>query len=181
MKLKLLQMTALTFLLVSSAFSAEVDLAQSSVTWEGTKVTGKHYGKIPLTKGEVELKDEKLVKGEFEVEINKFTVDDLEGEWEQKFLGHLKGEDFFETKKFPKATLKITSVKGNKAEADLTIKGKTNKIKFDINQIGKHFVGVLQFDRTKFGMVYGSGDFFKGLGDKVVHNEVTLAFHFVVK
>ena len=46
---------------------------------------------------------------------------------------------------------------------------------------GKAYSGTLVFDRTKFGMIYGSGDFFKGLGDKMIHNEVKVDFKFVVK
>jgi polyisoprenoid-binding protein YceI len=168
-------------LTVSTAFAADVDLKKSSFKWQGTKVTGKHFGKIYLKSGKVDLKDGKLAGGTFVADMNSFTVDDLSGEWAEKFIGHMKSKDFFTVKKFPTASLKIKSVKGKKVTADLTVKGKTNEVKFDVVQKGDTYSGVLKFDRTKFDMTYGSGDFFKGLGDKMIHNDVTVDFSFVVK
>lgn len=181
MKLNLLKLLALSTLLISTAFAADVDLKKSSFKWEGTKVSGKHFGKISLKSGKAEMKDGKLTGGEFVADINSLTVDDLKGEWADKFLAHMKNEDFFTVKKYPTAKLKIKSVKENKVTADLTIKGKTNEVKFDVKQTGKAFAGILTFDRTKFDMKYGSGSFFKGLGDKMIHDKVTVNFNFVVK
>ena len=181
MKLKFIQLLTLAFLVVSSAFAADVDLKKSTLKWTGTKVTGKHYGKIYLKSAKVEEKDGKLTGGEFVVDMKNFTVDDLSGEWEKKFLAHIKNEDFFTVDKYPTSKLKIKSVKGDKVTADLTIKDKTNEVKFDLKKSGKTYKGTLKFDRTKFGMVYGSGDFFKGLGDKMIHNEVTVEVEIVTK
>lgn len=180
--MKKLILTAAALALVSfSSFGAEVDVSKSEFKWTGKKVTGKHYGKVPLKSGTVEMKDGKLISGEFVADLKNFTVDDLEGEWAQKFLTHMKSEDFFEMKKYPDAKLKIKSVKGDKATADLTIKGKTNEVKFDIKQEGNTFSGKLVFDRTKFGMIYGSDSFIKNLGDKAIENDVTVDYKFVVK
>lgn len=181
MKMTLIKLLTLSFFAVSSAFAADIDLKASSLNWLGTKVTGKHFGKIYLKSGKVDLKDGKLTGGNFVVDMNSFTVDDLSGEWATKFKNHMKSKDFFTTDKFPTSSLKIKSVKGNSVTADLTIKGKTNEVKFDVVQKGKSYSGKLVFDRTKFDMKYGSGDFFKGLGDKMIHNDVTVDFKFVVK
>lgn len=181
--MKRLMMKVLTVSLLTTgfAFANNVDLKASSLKWQGTKVTGKHFGKIFFKEAKVELKDGKISKGDFVVDMNSFTVDDLSGEWGQKFIGHMKSKDFFTVEKHPTSKLKIKSVKDGKATADLTIKGKTNEVKFDIKQKGNEYSGVLKFDRTKFGMVYGSGDFFKNLGDKMINNEVTVDFKLVVK
>jgi polyisoprenoid-binding protein YceI len=181
MKMKLIQLLTLTFFTLTSAMAADIDLKSSTLKWHGTKVTGKHFGKIYFKKGSVDMKDGKLSGGNFVVDMTTFTVDDLEGEWATKFSNHMKSDDFFTVKKHPTSSLKIKSVKGNKVTADLTIKGKTNEVKFDIVNKGKAYSGKLKFDRTKFGMVYGSGDFFKGLGDKMIHNEVVVDFNFTVK
>lgn len=181
MKLKLKQLTMVAILSISTVFAADVDLKKSTLKWEGTKVTGKHFGKISLKSASVDMKGDKLTGGEFVVDMNSFTTEDLEGEWATKLIGHLKSKDFFVVEKYPTAKLVIKSVVGKVATADLTIKDKTNEVKFDIKKIGKTYTGVLKFDRTKFGMVYGSGDFFKGLGDKMIHNDVTVDFKFVVK
>ena len=55
------------------------------------------------------------------------------------------------------------------------------KRNFDYTKKDNTSSGKMTFDRTKFNMIYGSGDFFKNLGDKVIHNEVKVDFVFVVK
>lgn len=180
MKKAFLNLMALA-LVSFTAFGAEVDTSKSEFKWEGSKVTGKHYGIVPLKSGTVTMKDGKLTGGEFVADLTAFTVTDLEGEWADKFLGHMKSADFFEVKKYPTSKLVIKSVKGKKVVADLTVKDKTNEVTFDLNQKGSEYSGVLVFDRTKFGMIYGSGDFFKNLGDKMINNEVKVDFKFVVK
>ena len=127
------------------------------------------------------MKDGKITGGEFVADLTAFTVTDLEGEWKDKFLGHMKSGDFFDVAKYPTSKLVIKSVKGNKVTADLTVKDKTNEVTFDMKNKGNEYSGKLVFDRTKFGMIYGSGDFFKNLGDKMINNEVTVDFKFVVK
>ena len=181
MKKSILSLIALVALTATTAFGANVDLKASEFKWEGSKVTGKHYGMISLKSGEVTMKDGKLSGGTFVADMNSFTVTDLEGEWATKFVGHMKSKDFFTVEKYPTSTLKIKSVKGNKVTADLTVKDKTNEVTFDVKKSGNAYSGKLTFDRTKFGMIYGSGDFFKNLGDKMINNEVTLDFKFVVK
>ena len=42
------------------------------------------------------------------------------------------------------------------------------------------YTGTLTFDRTKFGMIYKSGNFFKDIGDKAIHDEVVLNFKVVL-
>lgn len=171
----------LSTILVSSAFGAEIDTAKSVINWEGSKVTGKHNGKVPLKSGNLKMKDGKVVGGEFVANISDFTVEDLSGEWATKFITHMKSEDFFEVKKYPVATMKIKSVKNGKATGDLTIKGKTNEVTFDMKQVKGAYAGTLKFDRTKFDMIYGSKDFFKSIGDKAINNEVVLNYKLVPK
>lgn len=181
--MKLLLSSIVTSVLVfgSIGFAKDVDLKKSSLQWHGSKVTGKHYGKIFFEKADVKMNDGKISGGEFVVNMKTFTVDDLEGEWEKKFLTHMKSDDFFEVEKYPKSKLKIKSVKDGKATADLTIKDKTNEVTFDLKEKDGAYTGVLKFDRTKFGMIYGSGDFFKNLGDKMINNEVKVDFKLVLK
>jgi polyisoprenoid-binding protein YceI len=90
-------------------------------------------------------------------------------------------EDFFETNKFPTATLEIVRDTGKALEGMMTIKGKTNRVMIPYTKNGNMYKGTLKFDRTKYGIKYGSGSFFKGLGDKMIHDEVTLNFNVAVK
>jgi polyisoprenoid-binding protein YceI len=172
---------SLSFLALTQGFAADVDLKKSQFTWKGTKVAGEHVGHVSLKSATLDLKEGKLTGGEFVIDLATMTTTDLSGEWADKLVGHLKSGDFFNIEKFPTASLKVKSVKGNKVEADLTIKGKTNPVSFDVTQKGKEYSGKLVFDRTKFDMVYNSGNFFKDLGDKAINNDVSVDFKVVAK
>jgi polyisoprenoid-binding protein YceI len=93
----------------------------------------------------------------------------------------MKSADFFEVEKWPTAQLVIVEVTDSLVKGNLTIKDKTEEVSFPYTQKEGLFSGKLVFDRTKFGMIYGSGDFFKNLGDKIINNEVELTFEVVVK
>jgi polyisoprenoid-binding protein YceI len=59
--------------------------------------------------------------------------------------------------------------------ADLTIKGKTNPVTFDIT-VNKHNTSTkFKVDRTKYDIKYGSGSFFDNLGDKAISDNFELA------
>lgn len=168
-------------LLSLAANAADVDLKASTFSWKGTKVTGEHVGEVKLKSGKVEEKDGKVTSGEFVIDMTTISVKDLEGEWADKFLTHVKTDDFFVVNKYPEAKLVIKSVEGDTYKGDLTIKGKTNPVTFKAKHEGKTYSGKLQFDRTKFDIVYGSGAFFKGLGDKMIHDQVDVDFKVVLK
>ena len=175
---KLIQLSTLIALTVSTAFAGNLATKSSVLKWKGSKGAagfklGSHYGKITLKDGNVLTKDGKLTGGDFVVDMTDFTVDDLSGEWAQKFIGHMKSSDFFKVDKFPTSKLKITSVKGNTVAANLTINGVTNPIKFDYKKNGSAYSGKVAFDRTKFNMNYGSDS---SLGDKFIHSDVELEF-----
>jgi polyisoprenoid-binding protein YceI len=175
---KLIQLALLVSLAVSQAFAGNLDVKGSELKWKGSKGAagfklGSHNGRIFFKDGTVEEKDGKLTGGEFTVDMNNFTVDDMSGEWAQKLIGHLKSNDFFKTDKHPTSKLKIKSVKGNKVTADLTINGKTNEVKFDYKKSGDKYTGKFTFDRNKFDISYGND---KSLGDKFIHSDVELEF-----
>lgn len=155
----------------------------SQVNWVGKKVIGSsHSGTMNFKQGKLELKDGKIASGEFVVNMNSMDSTDLEGEWEQKLLGHLKSDDFFSTQKYPESKLVIEKVNYNGkvgiATGKLTIKGETRNIQFPITQktvAGKVIAETsLSVDRTNYGIKYGSGKFFKGLGDKMISDSFDL-------
>ena len=100
---------------------------------------------------------------------------------EKKFEEHIKSADFFDVKKYPTSNLKINKVKDGKFFGDLTIKNKTNLVVIPYKKKGKSYTGTMKFDRTKFDMVYGSGNFFKNLGDKMINDQVTVEFTIITK
>lgn len=177
---------AIALLVVAGSFSAtaqekKVDVAKSKISWVGKKVTGQHEGTIKLSEGSLTFKKDVLVNGNFTVDMNSITVTDLKaGEGKEKLEGHLKADDFFGTDKFATAKLVFKTI-GKKSNgvyavtADLTIKGITNPVKFNIT-VGKDTAtAALKVDRTKYDIKYGSGSIFEGLGDKAINDEFELA------
>jgi polyisoprenoid-binding protein YceI len=172
---------SLIFTLSFSCLAVDVDLKKSSFTWKGTKVTGKHLGTVGLKSAKLVDKKGTLESGNFIIDLKTIAVTDLEGEWKQKLEGHLKSKDFFNISKFPTAKLDVTSLKNGKLIGSLTIKGKKNPISASYNKKEKTYSGTLKFDRTKFDMIYKSGNFFKDLGDKMIYNDVEVEFKVVLK
>ena len=59
-------------------------------------------------------------------------------------------------------------------EGELTIKGKTESIAFEVEKKGKTYVATIEVDRSKFDVRYGSESFFDNLGDNLIYNIFTL-------
>ena len=163
----------------------EINTKNSSVLWKGEKVTGSHEGTIMLKSGFLKFNNKKFIGGEFEIDMNSLVCTDLSGEYKGKLEGHLKADDFFGVSKFPISTLEITKAKHKKGNiyectAAITIKGKTEIITFNTDINKDSAVAKIKIDRTKFDIKYGSGSFFKGLGDNMIYDEfdlnITLSF-----
>ena len=157
----------------------EIKTEVSEVVWKGYKVTGSHEGTIALKSGSLTFNEDKLVGGEFVVDMTTLVSTDLEGEYKGKLEGHLKSDDFFGVKNHPTASLFFKEVKAigknaYKVTGDLTIKEKTNPITFDISVYGSKATASLKIDRTKYDIRYGSASFFDGLKDKAIYDEFDL-------
>jgi len=152
---------------------------QSNIDWVGKKVTGAHNGTIAVKEGELILNDGELSSGKIIVDVASIKILDItDPATNAQFFGHLASDDFFSTEKYPEATLAITSVSGNHVEGNLTIKGITHPIGFDVavNVNGNQLTaaGKLVIDRTKYGIKFRSGNFFKDLGDTLIYNDFEL-------
>ncbi|MCF8380970.1 MAG: YceI family protein [Bacteroidales bacterium] len=172
-------------LLLSSGFmlnaqNVKVNTEKSTLKWLGKKVGGEHFGEIQLKSGEMELKGENILSGNFVIDMTSITNADVESEeYNQKLVGHLKSDDFFGTESFPTSSLKLTKVaeflNGKAiAQGDLTIKGKTNPISFEIKKEMNNYLATIIVDRSKYDVRYGSKSFFDNLGDKYINDEFTL-------
>ena len=76
--------------------SLGVNLEESVVVWKARKVTGAHEGTVALKSGNLDFTDGALTGGSFEMDMTTIDCTDLEGEWKDKLVGHLKSDDFFE-------------------------------------------------------------------------------------
>ena len=157
----------------------KVDASKSTINWVGKKVTGSHEGTIALKEGALVFKGKKVVNGNFTVDMTTINTTDLSGKGKANLDGHLKSDDFFGVEKFPTATLVFKTI-GEKGKgvyavtADLTIKGITHPIKFDLTVGANTASTTLKVDRTKYDIKYGSGSFFSDLGDKTINDEFEL-------
>ncbi len=162
----------------------KVNPAASKIEWTGKKITGAHNGTLTIKSGNIVVTNDLITAGEIVVDMNTITVSDIPAKEEGngKLVGHLNSPDFFDVTKFPEAKLVIKSskkvAKGLEVSGDLTVKGKTNPITF-VTALTKNDKGIklksdLNVDRTKYDVKYGSGSFFKGLGDKAINDEFAL-------
>jgi polyisoprenoid-binding protein YceI len=164
----------------TTAQGKKVNVEKSQIKWVGKKVTGQHEGTINLQDGALEFKGSKLTGGSFSVNMTSITVTDLKaGQGKEKLEGHLKADDFFGTEKYANAALdfkKITpKAKGTyTVTADLTIKGITKPVTFDLAVTTNTASTSFKVDRTKYDIKYGSGSFFDSLGDKAISDEFDL-------
>lgn len=177
---------ALTVVFGSSALANPIDgekkeikTSESTVTWKAYKVTGSHTGTIALKSGVLEFNGDKLTGGEFVVDMATINTTDLTGDYKNKLDGHLNSDEFFATAKNPTSSLVFTNVEANgknsyKVTGDLTIKGITKPVAFNVSIYGSKATAILKVDRTDYNVKYGSGSFFDNLGDKTIYDEFDL-------
>ncbi len=157
----------------------EIKTENSTLTWKGYKMTGSHYGTVAIQSGHLVFNEGELSGGEFEVDMTTLVSDDLTGEYKGKLEGHLKSDDFFGTDKHPTAKLVFTKVERSgknsySVTGDLTIKGTTSPVTFELSVYGNKANATMKVDRTTYDIRYGSASFFDDLQDKVIYDEFDL-------
>jgi polyisoprenoid-binding protein YceI len=156
-----------------------VKTGESKVTWKAYKVTGSHTGTVALKEGALIFNEGTLTGGEFAVDMTTLVATDLEGEYKEKLEGHLKSDDFFGVNENPTSNLVFKEVNASgknsyKVTGDLTIKGITKAITFDVSIYGNKATATMKIDRAQYNVRYGSGSFFENLGDKTIYDEFDL-------
>ncbi len=163
----------------------EIKNRQSRIDWIGRKVTGAHNGTIEIKEGSFTVNEGKVTDGTIIIDMSTISILDVtDPATNQQFAGHLASDDFFSIEKFPTAALEITTVEavGNQYhfEGNLTIKGISHVVAFDAEvestESNFNLVGKLVIDRTKYGIRFRSGNFFKDLGDTLIYNDFELDF-----
>lgn len=175
----------------------ETSMTKSDVTgalkWTGFGVGKSHSGDLTIKNGYIEMKGEELVGGTFTLDMGSLKTADSE-----KLQGHLLSPDFFDTKKFPEGTFKITKVEAIKdakpgmpthtITGDLTIKGKTHPETFTatVTKDGKKYSAKAETeikDRTQYDIVYNSSKFkaASALGDKLIQDNIKIELNVMTK
>jgi len=175
----------------------EIDLQESRVEWLGRNLLNKHWGRIGVKSGKLSFDGGDLIGGEFVLNMNELTCSDLEGHpLHDVLIHHLKSDDFFDVENFPEAKFRIRAaeeVPGShpgtqnlKVTGDLTLRGITHPIEFGAS-VGltpderPAAQAAFSIDRTKWGVLYGSGGFFKRLAHHLVNDQVELHLRIVGK
>lgn len=164
-----------------------IDTTTSIVEWKGFKPTGQHNGTLTLKHGELFIKENTPVGGEFIIDMNSLKVLDIEDpEYNGKLKSHLLAADFFDVDANPEARFVITQIIKSKESSssytltgNLTIKGITKSISFvsDITTQGEVFSAStpeFTIDRVEFDIKYKSKKFFDDLKDDFINDEIAL-------
>jgi polyisoprenoid-binding protein YceI len=167
------------FISLMNAQTQKINLKKSIINWTGKKVTGEHVGTVKFKEGFLTFLNGKVNGGSFIANMTTINNTDQKGNDKEKLEKHLKSTDFFNVKDFTTSKLvfkSVTELKKNlyKVVADLTIKGKTNSITFELAVTDNSANTNLVIDRTKYGIQYGSGSFFDDLGDKTIYDNFDL-------
>lgn len=166
---KLILFISATILLNTSVFSQEklkIDTQKSTIKWIGeyTFYFGGHDGFINFKEGYFLKKNNVITGGEFIIDMNSMTNNDInEQRGKDGLIKHLKEPDFFDVEKYPLAVLKIKKVEywennEGRIYADLTLKGITKSIRFNVNfnYVEKQLTTRFKIDRRDWNVNYKS-------------------------
>ena len=177
-KIFIISVFALTFFGFTQKITKKVNVETSVVIWTGYKVTGQHEGTITLKEGVLLFENEILTGGNFIVDMTTINTTDLQGGAKNRLDGHLKNEHFFDVDKHKTAAMTFKDVKPNGNSyliiADLTIKGITKEISFNMVVYENLATANLKIDRTKFNVTYKSASLGNVLKDKAIYDEFDL-------
>ena len=190
---------AICTVLILSAFTFihvdiyKANIKTSQLICRAEKLNAKHFGNVKLENGELRINcDGKLVDANFTIDMRSITNLDIESnQYNAMLVDDLKSSRFFDVDKYPEAIFKLirsTPLENNKFNilGQLNIKGNIGPVNIPIDLEYKDngniiASGVCSFDRTKFGLVYGSNSFFDKLGDEAIANIVSLEFEIVLE
>jgi polyisoprenoid-binding protein YceI len=139
----------------------------------------------------------KCVEGQVTLDMRTIDNESVEDPTVHGVLNqHLKSDDFFDVERYPTADLEIRSAHPLEGatpgtpnfqfQADLKIKDVTHAIEFPaIVACGEDgafaSVAQIEIDRTRWGVIYGSGRFFKMLGMHLVNDAITLFVRLIAR
>jgi len=166
------------------------DVTASSLTWAGSKPTGRHEGTIKLVDGKIFVKDSVIESGKFVLDMKSITVtDSIDAKQKQDLENHLKGlkekseDHFFNTTKYPTGLFEITGITTEKGktmvEGNLTLKEISKNIKFPAvitvtDNIVTIVSDVFKIDRTLWNINFSSKSVFENLGNGYINDDIEL-------
>lgn len=160
---------------------SKFSISNSTVKWTGYGEIGNYSlsGELKMKTSIYKVINDTLKNAELVFDMNSITSN------EKNLVDHLKGEDFFDSNKYPTAEFVLSNPiylknKSSDAKGVLTIKGISQEITVPINYSNEGsqsvFSGKISFDRTKFNVKYNSKSFFSDLGDQAIKNTIDIEF-----
>jgi len=165
--------------------------AESTVQWKGKMWLGNdsHEGTIRFSSGNMTTdKVGKIISASFEIDMNTIkTLDAKPGK--DGLAEHLKSEDFFAVKRFPKAYFVGTKIDKTTVPANysvqgmLTIKGVQKQITFTVRIVpsptNTKAIAELTLYRSWWGVSYKAPDFLSTLKNDLIAEEVPIKLNLV--
>jgi len=171
---------------------------RTAISWTGRNHNISHHGTLSLDRAELDFSQgvRSGVKGVFEIDMKSIADKNLEGDPLKDVLEtHLASDDFFFVSLFPKAVFTLTDAtpasEGSATRPNyvvtgqLALRGVEKTIFFpahlrmlDDGKVGLH--ANFDFDRTDWGVIYGSARFFRHLGMHVVYDHISLEIRAVL-
>lgn len=174
-----------------------VDTSASRVEWTGRNINNRHYGVVSLGEGEVKIAGGLPVSGRATVDMNSLVNLDLKDEiYNRMLITHLKSDDFFDVACFPFARFYLDGVEpipdaaAGSPSVTVTgrfeLKGQQLPLVFPVELAPQEdgsikFHAILDLDRTRWGVLYGSGRFFERLGMHLVSDYISLELFLVAR
>ena len=192
--IRILGAPEMEFRIEDGAYRVNID--ESVIEWTGRNVNKKHSGALRLSGGEMTVKDGSI-RGSFEIDMTSIKNIDLDGDDLQPVLiSHLRSDDFFFVKIFPRAFFDLKSARllekpdlsspNFKVKGSLALRGIKKKITFPatVNPVpegGAIVEAHFDIDRTRWGVIYGSSRFFEHLGMHLVFDLISIEMRLVVE
>lgn len=179
MSLRYLAITLLCCTLTTSANAADslkLNKEDSKIGFVGSKAEGTHEGGFKTFDATAVADFESPDNSKLDITIDTTSL------WSDndKLTNHLKNPDFFDVRKYPKATFKTTKIVHTEEEGKATIVGvlkmldKEVEVKIpatvSVTDDKVTLVANFKIDRTKWGMTYGKG---------MIHDEVAIKANLV--
>ncbi len=188
---KTILLLLIAFLPAFSQQKLVLNTAESTINWKGKMwmSTDSHEGIIHFSSGNMTTdKTGKILSANFEINMN--TIKTLDARPDKDGLAeHLKSEDFFAVKRFPKAYFVTTKIEKStvpnnyNVQGNLTIKGVIKQVSFAMKMIpmqtSTKATAELTLYRSWWGINYKAPDFFSTLKNDLIADEVPIKLNLI--
>jgi rhodanese-related sulfurtransferase len=173
-----------------------LDIERSGIEWVGRNLANRHAGTLRFASGELRVKRGAIVGGHLVLDMKSIADSDIEDRaMRQLLVKHLMSDDFFDVARFPEARFAILETKAiggctpgaanYMVNGVLQMKGVERPLSFPavIGAMGGELVAQahLDFDRTLWNVIYGSGKVFEKLGRHLVNDLVSVQLKIVAR